>query len=227
MDPDIASLLSTISFWETWGYVALGAVLLGVVGESVKEFSKWPERIGWEKKLGRVSALVLIAGLAGEGITQPNTNAANATLVAFVNKQAAQARLEIARLNARRELNPAQFGELVTALRQYKDWKYWVQIERADQDASSEQSAFGTQLEQAFDSAGWHRDNRLTPSDPKKVEPEVTAVRDRGCNLAASPSSQPVIDVIFSHLHDAGIDCDRHPWPDLSQTAVILEIGLR
>jgi hypothetical protein len=95
MDSNITSLMSKISFWETWGYVALGGVLVGVIGESIKEFTNWPERIGWEKKIGRLSALVLIAGLAGKGLTQPSTNAANAKLVAFVNKEAAQLQTDL------------------------------------------------------------------------------------------------------------------------------------
>jgi hypothetical protein len=95
MTPEIASLMSDVSFWEFWGYAALAAVLIGVIGESIKEFTDWLERTGWEKKISRLSALILIAGLAGEGITQPKTNAVNATLIAFLNKQSGQLAIDL------------------------------------------------------------------------------------------------------------------------------------
>jgi hypothetical protein len=90
MTPEIASLMSNTSFWEAWGYVALLAVVVGVAGESIQEFTQWPKRLGIAKVITRVSVLVLVVGLAGEGITQVNTNAANALVVALLNKQAAE-----------------------------------------------------------------------------------------------------------------------------------------
>lgn len=72
--------MSNVSFWETLGYVALVAVLVGVAGESIKEFTDWPNRIGYEKEITRLSALILIAGLAGEGITQPKRKNIDASL---------------------------------------------------------------------------------------------------------------------------------------------------
>lgn len=95
MTPDIASLMSDVSFWEFWGYVALAAVLIGVAGEFIEEFTDWPRHIGCEKGIKRLSALILIAGLAGEGITQPNTNAATATLVALLNKKSGELAIDL------------------------------------------------------------------------------------------------------------------------------------
>jgi hypothetical protein len=119
MDLDISSLTSSVSFWEGWGYVALAAVLLGVAGESIEEFTDWPKRAGLKKPLTRISALVLIAGLAGEGITQPNTNAPNATLVAVLNKEARELALESERLRARiawRHLDKEQITQCIVDL---------------------------------------------------------------------------------------------------------------
>jgi hypothetical protein len=106
MAPDIASLLADISFWEFWGYVALAAVVVGVIGESIEEFTEWPKFMGIEKPLMRISALVLILGLAGEGITQPNTNAANAKAVAFANKETAQLTLDLEKERAATSARP-------------------------------------------------------------------------------------------------------------------------
>ena len=101
MDREISRFLSDISFWESWGYVALAAVVIGVIGKSVEEFTDWLERRGWDKKVSRLSALILIVGLAGEGVTQPNTNAANAKLIAYLNNQEQQARLARTKLEAK------------------------------------------------------------------------------------------------------------------------------
>jgi hypothetical protein len=124
MEPDIASLMSNISFWEFWGYVALGAVLVGVAGESIKEFTDWPKRIGYEKAITRLSALILIAGLAGEGVTQPTTNAANATLVALLNKQAGQLAIDLERERTKTAARPwkkEQFDAIQEIKRIVKD----------------------------------------------------------------------------------------------------------
>jgi len=51
--------------------------------------------MGIKKPLKRISALILILGLAGEGVTQPNTNAANAKAVSFANKATAQLALDL------------------------------------------------------------------------------------------------------------------------------------
>ena len=50
--------------------------------------------------------LILIAGLAGEGITQPNTNAANDKLVALLNKQAAQLAVDLQRERTKTAARP-------------------------------------------------------------------------------------------------------------------------
>jgi hypothetical protein len=119
MSPDLASLKVNVNFWEFWAYMALAAVLIGVIGESVEEFTNWPKKWGIEKPLTRLSALVLIAGLATEGITQPNTNMANDTLVALLNQETGQLVLELQQeINKRasRKLTDAQLSVLVSGL---------------------------------------------------------------------------------------------------------------
>jgi hypothetical protein len=139
MKPDISSLMSNISFWETWGYVALAAVLVGVAGESIKEFTKWLDQIGWEKRISRLSALILVAGLAGEGITQPNTNAANAILIAYLNNQATQALSEQERLKQAmswRRLTKEQHDKLLAA---FKDSRITLQLSEVMNDPEAVQ----------------------------------------------------------------------------------------
>lgn len=95
MLPDISALMSDVTFWESCGYIALSAVVIGVIGESIKEFTPVLKYAGYQGRIGRLSTLLLIAGLAGEGITQPNTNATNARLVAFLNNQTVQLQADL------------------------------------------------------------------------------------------------------------------------------------
>jgi hypothetical protein len=115
MASEVSALMSGVSFWESWGYVALAAVFIGVVGETIEEFTNWPKRIGYEKAITRISALILIAGLAGEGITQSNSNATNATLVALLNNQTGQLSLDLEKertRNAARTWTKTQFDAI-------------------------------------------------------------------------------------------------------------------
>jgi hypothetical protein len=94
---DIALLEAASSRWEFWGYIAIGAVFVGVIGESVVEF--FPSIINAESlrtTLGKASALILIAGLAGEIITQVNANNLNAKVVAILNGNAEDAKMRAA-----------------------------------------------------------------------------------------------------------------------------------
>ena len=95
MTPDMASLESALSFWETWGYVALAFVLVGVIGEAIAEFTNLIHDESTSKKFEKASALILIVGLAAELITQPSANIAGGRLIAFLNSQIAPRRLSL------------------------------------------------------------------------------------------------------------------------------------
>jgi hypothetical protein len=151
MAPDIASLLAAISFWEFWGYVALAAVVIGVIGESIEEFTEWPKVMGVEKPLTRISALILIAGLAGEGITQPNTNAANAKLVAFANRQTAELSLDLEKERSKTSARPWT-KEQFDAIQDIKGVVTDVGILWANRCVECQM--FGMDIEMALHSAG-------------------------------------------------------------------------
>lgn len=226
------------SFFNVMLGFATLAVLIGVYfekDENPDDVKKW----GW-RAVTRGVALELFCGvmlwqidslISGQeqaGLANTYSRAASAEKAAGeAYERAAKAELEIARINARRQLNPAQFAELVKALRPYQGRKYWVTIERSDQDESSEQSIFGNQMATAFRLAGWIRESHLTSNDPNKAEAEFNAVSDRGCNLSFNPVSKPIADLFSERLHAAGIKCEQHLWPDLRPDAMILEIGLR
>jgi hypothetical protein len=81
---------SSLVAWEFRAYVATGVVMLGCVGEAVVEFTTWitgPAR----KHFGRVSALVLIAGVAAEILTQAEVNTISNQEIADLNSKASGA----------------------------------------------------------------------------------------------------------------------------------------
>ncbi len=88
---DMATLGSTLSFWEIAGYVATGAVIAGVAGESVVEFTNWIADKDWKATLGKASALTLIAGLALEIAAQVQVNTTSGQMIAFLNDEAGDA----------------------------------------------------------------------------------------------------------------------------------------
>ena len=96
---EIAPLVSKAAFWDWIDGWSLIFVIVGVVGEGLHE---WPPSIvrnwQWFHNLGRLSWLILLAGLAGEFIAQNNRNADNNLIVAALNDRAAQAEKLAAKL---------------------------------------------------------------------------------------------------------------------------------
>jgi hypothetical protein len=90
----IIALGSALGWWEIAGYIATGLVLLGVVGESLVQFTKWIPA-NWESRAGNISALILVAGLACEILTQVMVNATSGQIIALLNNEAMALRYEI------------------------------------------------------------------------------------------------------------------------------------
>jgi len=167
---DIISSTSDVSFWEFCGYMALGAVFLGVVGESIAEFTDWPKRIGYDKTITRVSALILIAGLASEGITQVNTNTSNDELVgrqqgeiAVLHERATQAERETARIKERiadRSLTREQQMLIAAEIRPFSGMQFDLAVL-----SDPEPLDLLSQIEAAVLSAGWKEVDWGGPGD--------------------------------------------------------------
>ncbi len=88
---DLAALRSSLKSWEIFEYSAAGIVLLGVIGEYVAEFTGWAADRGIEKKLSKISTLVLIVGIAGEGIGLFRTSQLSGELIASLEEQSNRA----------------------------------------------------------------------------------------------------------------------------------------
>jgi len=94
MVSDIDALSTSLNWWEFWGYVSLAAVMLGCAGEAIHEFWTWSRRwTWWAEKGGKVSALILIAALAAELVTQVKTNSMSGQIIADLNLEAAGRRI--------------------------------------------------------------------------------------------------------------------------------------
>jgi uncharacterized protein YdbL (DUF1318 family) len=98
---DLAALKSSLEFWEIVEYVATTTVLIGVVGEYVAEFTKFAEKRGIERKLGKLSTLILIVGLAAELLGLVRTSQLSGHLVASLEEQSSQATYDAAEANER------------------------------------------------------------------------------------------------------------------------------
>lgn len=118
-DADLKSLIDALSWWERVGYLGLSLVIIGVVGEGIHDFTSWFMTTWWSSGGGRASVLILIAGLAIEGIGQVNVNSTSEQLVALETKETAALKLEITRLKSSRFLNPQQQDEFVTVMRPF------------------------------------------------------------------------------------------------------------
>jgi hypothetical protein len=88
---DLSTLESLAGFWERVDYVGLFLVFVGVIVESVVEFTSLIKSSFWKPKIGKASALVLIVGLALELISSSRLSVINRQVVAILSMQAAAA----------------------------------------------------------------------------------------------------------------------------------------
>jgi hypothetical protein len=72
MISDVRTLTNALSWWEFGGYIALFFVFVGVVGESIAEFTDWIKGEARKKQASRAFAFVLILGLGGRGYHSGN-----------------------------------------------------------------------------------------------------------------------------------------------------------
>jgi hypothetical protein len=133
---DLPTLKASLAGWDMLGDAALAAVLLGIALVSVTQFEwlipwAWLARFPrWSPALGKIGAMLLIVGFAGEIWAARNSRALSDRVAAEANKQAAaaierakalekdaaQLRLQLARLKWR-VITPDQQATLVAALK--------------------------------------------------------------------------------------------------------------
>jgi hypothetical protein len=107
-----SGLESSLGCWEIGEYIATGIVILGCLGEFLSEFTNfWNVRNDRHGKdtLGKLSALVLIGGLAVELVCLVNTNNLSGRIIAGLVNQAAQANKRSLELEA--EIQPRYLSD--------------------------------------------------------------------------------------------------------------------
>ncbi len=88
---EVGSLKSVLNCWEWVGYISTAIVFIGCVGEFIAEFTHLPKSVDVEKKLARLSLVVLILGIAGELFSAVRTSQVSGQIIANIEERAADA----------------------------------------------------------------------------------------------------------------------------------------
>jgi hypothetical protein len=143
---DIESLTAASSFWEYAGYIATLIVLIGCVGESVVEFTNWLKVGNLKRRVGVISACLLILGVAGEIYTQVQANSVNSLIIALLNKQNTELLAKI----APRRLSGDQSSALMASLRSFEGRKIRIESYALDTDGEVLASQIKTAVSPIF-----------------------------------------------------------------------------
>jgi hypothetical protein len=99
MRDSISITLASAAFWETIEYSAMGAVLVGVIGEIIADFSRISKSEYWKERIGKWSAILLAVALAVELLATVKTNNANEKQIAEVQLEAANLGVSVGNLD--------------------------------------------------------------------------------------------------------------------------------
>lgn len=88
---EIAGLESLAELWERVDYIGLFLVFVGVIVESLVEFTSLIKSSFWKPRIGKISALVLIVALALELMASSRLSVINRQVVGKLSAQATEA----------------------------------------------------------------------------------------------------------------------------------------
>jgi hypothetical protein len=103
-DSELGSLKSALNCWEWFGYVSTAIVFIGCVGEFIAEFTHFPKSERSEKRLARLSLIVLILGIAGELLGAVRTSQLSGQLIANIEERAGKAEQRAAEADERADI---------------------------------------------------------------------------------------------------------------------------
>ena len=89
---EISALESLAELWERVDYIGLFLVFVGVIVESLVEFTSLIKSSFWKPRIGKISALVLIVGLALELMASSRLSVINRQVVGILYAQVADAK---------------------------------------------------------------------------------------------------------------------------------------
>jgi hypothetical protein len=147
-------------------------------------------------------------------------------LARLAEKDAAEAKLELAKIRAPRIVKNE--AALINELSQHRGKRFWIITQKGQGSSFGEQLDLSRQLKSAFLAAGWVLERRSVVADQTQLDPEFSDVSDLGCSVAFAhdaPSSA-LGHAIWAALQKAEIDCKENPADGLVPEFVELEIGL-
>src|SRR5712672_2437723 len=89
-------VLDSLTFWTYASWFTTFVVFVGVFGEVVAEITDWVESEQGKKRLNRLSAFILVAGLAGELLTLVTTSVLASREIATLNNETARIQKSVA-----------------------------------------------------------------------------------------------------------------------------------
>jgi len=90
-DSELLSLKSALGCWEWFEYISTAIVWIGCAGEFIAEFTSLPRTKEIERKLSRLSLIVLLVGIAGELLGTIRTSQLSGQIIANTEERAAVA----------------------------------------------------------------------------------------------------------------------------------------
>jgi hypothetical protein len=188
-------LVSKLAAWEVAGYVSIAAVAIGVIGETIHEFTSWFRKVlWWRDEGGKASALLLIAALAAELLILVKVNSTSGLIIAFLDEQRVQTEKDVLverRLTARERLRLERLEriilprsidsapQLVEALKAggFQPMNIAIVLQR-------ESSEYGFSLMSVLKDAGLLGGVAWLPKDSRAPSLLVVAVDDDGPRIA-------------------------------------------
>ncbi|MGA9587882.1 MAG: hypothetical protein WBQ95_21305 [Terracidiphilus sp.] len=214
---EVESLKSTLNCWEWVGYISTGVVFLGCIGEFVAEFTRCVKSKRSKHKLSRLSLIVLIAGIAGELLSEVRVSQLSGELIANVeheaedaHKEAAQADLRRVQLENRiadifgpRQLTAAQSAKIAGELTGLKGIKVDVFVYAVNGTSEDFQDSRNVAIEVmgilrqvGVNEAGWKLDSCLNPGNVANIVVGINGTDGSSGNAATD-------DKIASRLIEA------------------------
>jgi hypothetical protein len=211
-------------------------VLVGVVGEFVTELTKWIKEDRLRHLVEKLSVLILIVGIAGEIVCQVQSNNKNSLIVGVLNeragtaeKAAAEAKLELAKMQEDRNIEPQTTEALVAGLRRFGRQRFWIIRHSADSTGYSEPANLVSQFLSIFTRAGWTKDRHALRNDPNAEDPETVANSsgDMGCQVVVSFDSR-LMDaqiLLISELKNSHVLCKTRQDAQIAPDIMVVEIA--
>lgn len=167
---------SALKFWQVAEDIAWIMVIVGCIGEGMADFTNFPKDENGRHKMGRLSWLILLAGLALEFLSAGKVTTIKDLEVARLGKEAADAKLEVARLTTPR---PEKFN--AEAFKAALKGKPKIQVELLYQAEDSDSFLLEVTIKHCLNAEGW------TVLGPRPVKADDIPPGNIGSDYKNSP----------------------------------------